>query len=98
MDKIVACGLSRLPLFLSSIASELRCFGVYEEMDKVVESYVTATTLPQLWSRILLCLGVILDLEGNLEALTLSSIRGTPLAACRRTCSCSASNSFSCAL
>lgn len=53
LDRIVTCRLSDKPLFLAILANELRVFGVYSHLDYHLDTYLEATSIRDLWARII---------------------------------------------
>jgi nephrocystin-3 len=53
LARIVAHPLGRLPLFLLTIANELRIFGRNDDLDARIDSYLQAGSMPDLFDRVL---------------------------------------------
>jgi len=53
LDRIVASPQTTNPLYLRALLEELRIFGIYEELDKKIDYYLGAKTIPDLYDRIL---------------------------------------------
>ncbi|KAL6069903.1 DUF4062 domain-containing protein [Balamuthia mandrillaris] len=49
-ERIVKADQCRNPLFLRTLLEEIRIFGVFEQIDKQIDHYLTAQTPPQLFS------------------------------------------------
>lgn len=52
ISKITSSSLAHLPLYYVALACELRVFGAHKNAEKLLESYVHASTLFDLWSLI----------------------------------------------
>ena len=53
LERIVTTPQTANPLFLRALLDELRIFGVYEELDNRINYYLGASTIPDLYQRIL---------------------------------------------
>jgi tetratricopeptide (TPR) repeat protein len=53
LEMIVACEHSSNPLFLRTLLEELRLFGSHEELEKRLAHYLTAPSIPMLFSLVL---------------------------------------------
>ena len=51
--RITSSKLSNKPLFLTTLANELRVFGVYHRLDYHLDSYLDSSSIRDLWSRII---------------------------------------------
>ena len=53
LERIMTCRLSEKPLFLSILANELRVCGVWGSLDELLEGYLEAMSIRDLWGRII---------------------------------------------
>jgi tetratricopeptide (TPR) repeat protein len=53
VDRIADSGQAANPLFLRALLEELRLFGVHDELERRIDHYLAANTIPELYDRIL---------------------------------------------
>jgi nephrocystin-3 len=83
---IVTHPLGRLPLFLLTIANELRIFGRNEDLDTRIDSYLQAGSMPELFDRVLArieqdCGADLVSAATSLIALSRAGLEETELLA-----------------